>query len=146
MLEVTKEGKVFLNGKEKKQTIRKDRCCVISFDGKIHYVHRLVAEKYIPNPLNKKTVNHKDGDRTNNNVENLEWNTIAENLKHARDNKLWGENIIKKRKLTHQQVDEIRKKYVPYKYSYYKLAEEYGVNYRTIYDCINKENYYRFGL
>ena len=50
---------------------------------KTRYVHRLVAQAFIPQPQDKKYVNHKDSNRSNNCVKNLEWCTHAENVQHG---------------------------------------------------------------
>lgn len=50
---------------------------------KFALIHRLVALAFVPNPYNKDTVNHINGDKLNNNFDNLEWVTSAENTRHA---------------------------------------------------------------
>lgn len=50
---------------------------------KRYLIHRLKAQTYIPNPDNKETVNHDDGDTLNNDLDNLSWMTYSENHKHA---------------------------------------------------------------
>jgi len=77
--------------------------------GKFYFVHRLVAEKYIPNPENLPQVNHKDGNKTNNDVSNLEWVSNQKNRDHAILNGLHtcGEKCSWA-KLTQQDVNYIR--------------------------------------
>jgi hypothetical protein len=77
----------------------------------LYLLHRLVAEAFIPNPENKQQVNHKDSNRTNNHIENLEWVTPEENVQHAlKSGRMKGNRGEKngRAKLTEEQVEEIR--------------------------------------
>lgn len=56
--------------------------------GYTSYIHRLLAIHFIPNPDNLPEVNHKDGNKLNNSIENLEWCTHKENMQHAHNNGL----------------------------------------------------------
>ena len=103
--------------------------------------HRMVAETFIPNPDNKPTVNHIDGNKLNNHVSNLEWNTYSENLQHAFDNNL--KNCISKRKLSNADVLFIRNNYKPYdkEYGCRPLSRRLNVDTKCILGIINKITY-----
>lgn len=60
-----------------------------------HAVHRIVATLFVLNPHDKKLVNHKDGNKINNDYSNLEWATASENIKHAFANGLMNETAKK---------------------------------------------------
>jgi hypothetical protein len=97
--------------------------------GKNKLIHRLVAAAFIPNPENKPQVNHINGIKTDNMVENLEWCTVSENAIHASKNRLskTGEKHWKS-KLTEKEVLEIRES----KLSSKLLVEKYNVLQCTI--------------
>lgn len=76
-----------LKGRIIKPVLRKDGYVVVPLGQSLpcNRVHQLIAETFIPNPENKPMINHKNGDRGNNSVNNLEWCTNQENQIHARD-------------------------------------------------------------
>ena len=109
--EITREGDVINkrwgNRKLKPQPNGKGYLRV-NICGGHYFVHRLVAEKYVPNPDNKPQVNHKDGNKLNNNADNLEWVTNQENRDHAVKNGLHPHGECSYAKLTTKDVDFIR--------------------------------------
>lgn len=92
-----------------KQKRTKDKCHRVCLwkDGKEKtlLVHRLVAMAFIPNPDNLATINHKDGNRDNNIVSNLEWMSLADNIRHGFETGLYGTN--KKTRITNKKTGEI---------------------------------------
>ena len=101
------------------------------------FVHRLVAKSFIKNEENKLQVNHINGIKSDNRVENLEWNTAKENIHHAINNKLMIPPKGEKQgasKLTEVDVLNIRKNTTTKKYL---LAKKYNVSNGLISDIIN---------
>lgn len=100
------------------------------------FVHRLLAQAFIPNPENKREVNHKDLNRMNCVLDNLEWTTSAENKRHAKKNGRY--RILKGEerwcsKLNEDKVREIRfTRSLPNPPTYETLAKQYGVGSSTI--------------
>ena len=111
---VNEGGVVYDNVRNKVQKLHKNQdrylCCTLRLeDGsrKTFKVHRMVAEKFIPNPENKPEVNHKDGDKSNNKISNLEWNTHSENIQHAWDTGLLSDSGERKKAIREKQGKKV---------------------------------------
>ena len=104
------------------------------------YLHRVIAMTFIPNPNNLEEVNHKDGNPYNNRVENLEWMTREDNMRHFHENRIKYENknvrqLVLCCNKTHEIVNS------------YKCIEEcivslgLGISYATLYNSISTTIY-----
>lgn len=106
------------------------------------FIHRLVALAFIPNPENKPEVNHKDGNKQNNCVSNLQWATRSENQQHAFDNGL--QVAVKGEK---QWCSKLKKSDVIFikqnkgLITYQKMADMFDVGTSTISNIINKKEW-----
>ena len=111
----------------------------ISLEGKSYtrQVHRLVAIAFIPNPLRLETVNHIDGDKSNNDVSNLEWMTLGDNVRHA-----WSTGLAKPRHgienpanvYSEDQIHKLCQMLEAGNMNYKQIAKECNVNVTLIYD------------
>ena len=119
-----------------------------------YFIHRLVAIAFIQNAENKPQINHIDGNKSNNNANNLEWCTIEENRQHAIINGLskpikdYGYLSPQREfKLNEIEVKEVREKYKNKKVNkctYASLAKEYGVHKDTIGLIVRKSKKYGY--
>lgn len=109
-------------------------------------VHRLVAMSFIPNPYNKPQINHINGIKNDNRVENLEWCTLSENRIHAYSTGL--QNGLSRRgdknnfnKLKESDVLSIRSEYKKRVTTYKYLAKKYNVTEGCIGSIIKRKNW-----
>lgn len=107
-------------------------------------VHRLVAEAFIANPMDKPVVNHLDGDKTNNAVSNLEWATYSENELHSymvlgkKPSRPWAG---KPRKFARKLSDADAIAIIDSKRPSRELAAEFGVSKTTILNIMKRKIY-----
>lgn len=117
------------------------RCSVKKLDGTWTSipVHRLVALAFIPNPENKSAVNHIDGNRSNNNVNNLEWVTPKENVLHSYKygNRKICKNVPRNTLLTDFQISQIDK--LRTLYTVKEISKLFNIEYQSLKNIIHKK-------
>lgn len=93
-----------------KQSTAKTGYLVVNIARKISYVHRIVLLSFVfDKDYKNKDVNHKDGNKTNNNLKNLEWNTRKQNINHAQKTGLNRLNNLKKATISEETAKKIIK-------------------------------------
>ena len=141
--DVSNQGRVRHGGRILSGSVHRDNYIFVTLHGKQIPVHRLVAEAFIQNYEKKPEVNHIDGNKMNNAVDNLEWVTRAENQKHAVDNGLQP-NPAKtyQGKFTAEQRDEIKRLWDSGMFSRRQLSKKFSVSHTCINDIINDKYKY----
>ena len=133
-----RHGKRILSG-----SVHSENYILVTLHGKQIPIHRLVAEAFIPNYEKKPEVNHIDGNKMNNAVDNLEWATRAENQKHAVDNGLQPKPAKTYRgKFTAEQREEIKRLWDSGMFSRRQLSKKFSVSHTCINDIINDKYKY----
>lgn len=129
----------FLNG-----VVHSDGYVVVNFAGKVMMLHRVVAELFVDNPLNKPFVNHKDGNKQNNTADNLEWVTQKENAEHSQKNH-FQPNPTKfySGKFSAEEREAIKQLVYNKGMSRREVAKEYGVSHTCICDIVNDKYEYK---
>jgi len=107
-------------------------------------VHRLVAELFIDNPSELPVVNHKDGDKTNNIVNNLEWSTVADNTRHAFETGLINVDVCREAKRDKMkpvlQLDKDTGEVIRRFESYREVLRELNINRGNLSSALNGKN------
>ena len=105
-------------------------------------VHKAVAQAFISNDENKPTINHKDGNKKNNNINNLEWATYKEQMEHSTKilHQNCGENNYNAQ-YTNEQVKEMRKLYEEENCDIKMLQNMFGGNIKNIRRIIKYERW-----
>lgn len=110
--------------------------------GSKEYVHRVVAEAFIPNPHDKKCVNHIDHVKDNNHVDNLEWATHSENTNHSKDNTDFAKGERShKAKLTEKDVLAMRRMYETGEYTTRELAPIFKVGKSAVHSIVSRKTW-----
>lgn len=141
--DVSNQGRVRHGSRILSGSVHSDNYILATLHGKQIPVHRLVAEAFIPNYEKKPEVNHIDGNKMNNAVDNLEWVTRAENQKHAVDNGLQPKPAkTYQGKFTAEQREKIKRLWDSGMFSRRQLAIKYGVSHTCVNDIINDKYKY----
>lgn len=141
-----KSGTSFLKGVYLKPSVIKGYPMVVFSVGNKRVgkkIHRLVAEAFIPNPKNKPQVNHKNGQKEDNSVENLEWCTSLENIRHSFEKGLNSGKKGEKHPLSKLKKEDVINIRLLHKHGVLStmLSEYYNVHQKTIRNIVNKETW-----